>query len=135
MFLMNLKINQIATEFANRIWNEKDLNAVDELVDSEVVIHSLLGNFNKQKAMRDVIQTWLNGFPDLRVTNDLVLCENDVVCVQWRAKGTHRGEFKGKKPTGKSVSYSGVTLYRIKNSKIVEYWAYLDMQHLLSQIE
>lgn len=36
--------------------------------------------------------------------------------------------------SGKLVSYSGVTVYRIKNSQIVEYWAYLDMQHLLSQI-
>jgi len=33
------------------------------------------------------------------------------------------------------VSYSGVTVYRIKNGQIIEYWAYLDMQYMLSQIE
>ena len=46
-----------------------------------------------------------------------------------------KGEFKGKKSTGKPVSYSGVTVSRIKNNQIFEYWAYLDMQRLLSQIE
>lgn len=69
------------------------------------------------------------------MNNELIISENDLVSIQWNAKGTHRGEFKGRKPKGKSVSYSGVTIYRIKNGKIVEYWAYLDMQHLLSQIE
>ena len=73
-------------------------------------------------------------FPDLRVDNDIIISENDLVSIQWQAQGTHHGEFKGKKPTGKPVAYSGVTVYRIKDNKIIEYWAYLDMQHLLSQI-
>ena len=85
--------------------------------------------------MQEVVQAWLKGFPDLSVKNELVISENDLVSIQWRAKGTHRGEFKGKSPTGKPVSYSGVTVYRIKNGQIIEYWAYLDMQHLFSQIE
>jgi predicted ester cyclase len=84
--------------------------------------------------MKDVVQTWLKGFPDLHVDNELVICENDVVSIQWRAKGTHQGEFKERPPTAKTVSYSGVTIYRIKNNKIIEYWAYLDMMNLLSQI-
>lgn len=82
-----------------------------------------------------MVQAWLKGFPDLSVKNELIISENDLVSIQWSAKGTHKGEFKGKKPTGKPVAYSGVTVYRIRNSQIIEYWAYLDMQYLLSQIE
>lgn len=67
--------------------------------------------------------------------NELIIAENDLVSIQWSATGTHSGEFKGKSPSGKSVSYCGATVYRIKNSQIIEYWAYLDMQHLLNQIE
>lgn len=84
--------------------------------------------------MKEVVQAWLKGFSDLSVTNELIISENDLVSIQWRAQGTHKGEFKGRKPTGTSVAYSGVTVYRIKDSKIIEYWAYLDMQHLLCQI-
>ena len=127
-------IKEIAEEYANKIWNDKDINTVDKLVHQNVVIHSLLGDFHGTKAMRDVVQAWLKGFPDLQVYNDIVISENDIVSIQWRANGTHQGEFKGRQPTGKSVSYSGVTVYRIKNNQIIEYWAYLDMQYLLSQI-
>ena len=116
------------------MWDDKDLKAIDDLVDSNAVIHSLLGDFHGPASMKTVVQAWLKGFPDLHVSNDFVICENDLVSIQWRANGTHLGEFKGKNPTKKPVSYGGATVYRIKDGKIVEYWAYLDMQHLLSQL-
>lgn len=128
-------LKEIAEEYTSEVWNQKDFAILDKLVDPEIVIHSLLGDFRGLKALKEVIQVWLKGFPDLTVSNGLVIAENDLVSMQWQAKGTHRGEFKGRKPSGKSVLYSGVTIYRIKDGKIVEYWAYIDMQHLLSQIE
>lgn len=124
----------VAEEYARRVWDDKDLKAIDDLIHNDAVIHSLLGDFHGPASMKTVVQAWLKGFPDLSVSNDLVICENDLVSIQWRAKGTHLGEFKGKNPTEKTVSYNGATVYRIKDGKIVEYWAYLDMQHLLGQL-
>lgn len=137
---MNLKTvhssaKKIAEEYANTVWNAKEIGIIDQLIDQDVLIHSLLGDFHGIKSMKEVVQAWLKGFPDLHVNNDLIISEDDLVSIQWKAMGTHKGEFKGRKPTGKAVFYSGVTVYRIKNGKIIEYWAYLDMQHLLSQIE
>jgi predicted ester cyclase len=131
---INFSMRQIAEEYTNRVWNEKDLSAIDELVHTEVVIHSLFGDFHGPSALKKVVQAWLKGFPDLYVSNDIVISENDLVSIQWKAKGTHLGEFKSLESSGKPVNYSGVSIYRIKNQKIVEYWAYLDMQHLLDQI-
>lgn len=125
---------EIAENYATIIWNQKEISAIERLMHKDVLIHSLLGDFRGTQAMKEVVQAWLKGFPDLSVNNDLIISENDLVSIQWCAKGTHKGEFKEKKATGKTVSYSGVTVYRIKNGQIVEYWAYLDMQHLLSQI-
>ena len=71
---------------------------------------------------------------DLKVINDRFIAENDTVCIQWHAKGTHQGEFKGLQPTGKSVAYAGATVYRIESGLIVEYWAYVDMHHLMNQL-
>lgn len=137
---MNLKnshpsVKEVAEEYVDKIWNQKEISVIDRLVHKDVLIHSLLGDFRGTKAMKEVVQAWLKGFPDLLVKNELIISENDLVSIQWSAKGTHRGEFKDRKTTGKTVSYSGVTVYRIKNGQIVEYWAYLDMQHLLGQIE
>lgn len=125
----------IAVQYANAIWNEKNLNAMDQLLHDEVLIHSLLGGFRGKEAMKSVVQAWLKGFPDLYVENELIISEGDLITLQWRAHGTHLGEFKGKKSSGNSVAYSGVTIYRVIADKIVEYWAYLDMKHLLDQID
>ncbi|MBA2368009.1 MAG: ester cyclase [Candidatus Protochlamydia sp.] len=131
---MSSEMKEIALEYANSVWNKKNINIIDRLVDSDAVIHSMLGNFYGPQAMKEVVQAWLKGFPDLEVNNERVISEEDFVSIQWQAKGTHQGEFKGRSPTGKTVSYSGVTVYRIKGGKIIEYWVYLDMQHLLGQI-
>ncbi|MBA3239022.1 MAG: ester cyclase [Parachlamydiaceae bacterium] len=131
---MDTNIKAIALEYANSIWNDKEVNSIDKLVHPDVVIHSALGDFHGVDAMREVVQVWLKGFPDLIVNNDLVISENDLVSIQWQAKGTHKGPFKGRAATDKTISYSGVTVYRIKKSKIIEYWAYLDMQHLHNQM-
>lgn len=128
-------VKKIAEEYAHTVWNAKVIDVIDRLINKDILIHSLLGDFRGSQAMKEVVQAWLKGFPDLSVKNELIISENDLVSIQWSAKGTHKGEFKGKEPTGKPVSYSGVTVYRIKNDQIVEYWAYLDMQHLFSQIE
>jgi steroid delta-isomerase-like uncharacterized protein len=131
----NSSAKKIAEEYAETVWNAKEIDVIDQLIHKDVLIHSLLGDFRGAQAMKEVVQAWLKGFPDLSVKNEVIISENDLVSIQWSAKGTHKGEFKGKKPTGKPVVYSGVTVYRIKNDQIVEYWAYLDMQHLLSQLE
>lgn len=127
-------ITQVAETYAHRIWECKDLQAIDELIHQNCVIHSLLGDFYGPQSMKSVVRTWLNGFPDLVVKSTSVICEQDLVVIQWQAHGSHQGEFKGIQPTGRSISYSGVTIYRINQSKIVEYWAYIDMKHLLDQI-
>jgi steroid delta-isomerase-like uncharacterized protein len=127
-------MKQIAESYTHRIWNEKDLSAIDDLIHKDAVAHSPLGNFHGQEAMKKIARTWLMGFPDLVVKNIATICEGDLVVIQWQAEGSHQGEFKGINPTGKQVSYAGVTIYRIKEGKIVEYWAYTDMQHLLEQL-
>ncbi|MBA3956853.1 MAG: ester cyclase [Parachlamydiaceae bacterium] len=124
----------VAEAYAHRVWDDKNLKAIDELIHQNCVIHSLLGDFYGPASMKNVVQAWLKGFPDLMVKNSSVICEDDLVVIQWQAHGTHQGEFKGIMPTGKSISYTGVTVYRISHDKIIEYWAYLDMKHLLDQL-
>ncbi len=124
----------VAETYVRRVWDEQDLSAIEELAHKGIVIHSLLGDFQGPEKLKDVVQTWLKGFPDLQQKNLASIAEGDLVALHWQAKGTHQGEFKGIKPTGKAVAYAGVTLYRVREGKIIEYWAYLDMKHLLDQI-
>lgn len=126
---------QVVETYIHRMWDNRDFKAIDELVHEKCIIHSLLGDYRGPQAMKFVVQSWSKAFPDLVVENKAIISENDLVVVQWSAHGTHQGEFKGIKPRGKAAAYAGVTIYRINQGKIVEYWAYIDMQHLLNQLQ
>ncbi|QLH35915.1 MAG: ester cyclase [Parachlamydiaceae bacterium] len=130
-----LSKKQIAESYAHRIWDLKDLSAIDDLMHKDIILHSLLGDFKGKESMRNVIQAWYEGFPDLKVENLSILSENDQVVIHWKASGRHQGEFKGIPASGKKVSYAGVTIYRIQEDKISEYWAYLDLAHIFQQIK
>lgn len=127
-------MKDVAVNYAEGVWDKKDLKTIDELTAENIVVHSVLGAFQGRQALKNVVQAWLTGFPDLKVENLAVIGEKDLVAIHWRANGTHRGVFKGIAPSGQPISYAGVTIYRIQDAKISEYWVYLDMQHLLKQI-
>lgn len=124
----------VATAYAERIWDKQDLTAIDELMHPDLIIHSLFGNYHGQGSMHRIVNAWLIGFPDLIVENIAVTSQEDRAVIQWIARGTHLGEFKGRAPTGRKIEYVGATVYRVIDGRITEYWAYLDQLQLLSQI-
>jgi steroid delta-isomerase-like uncharacterized protein len=73
-------------------------------------------------------------FPDFHVVIDKEVAEGDLVAKVWTLHGTQLGEFQGIPPTAKSVTMSGITIYRIANGKIAELtWSY-NMLGLLQQL-
>ncbi|NMG21462.1 hypothetical protein DP116_19210 [Brasilonema bromeliae SPC951] len=62
------------------------------------------------------------GFPDLQFTITDAIAEGDKVAISWTAQGTHKGEIKVHHlpATGKSVSWTGIIIYRIVEGKITE---------------
>lgn len=124
----------IAKSYTARIWGLKDLSAIDDFLIPDVPIYTVLGNSRGREFMKQVVQTWLTAFPDLIIEIEEYICDKDLVVIHWRAHGTHYGEFKGIKPTGRFINIAGVTIYRIKNEKIIEYWSYFDLKNILNQI-
>jgi hypothetical protein len=46
--------------------------------------------------------------------------EGDRVVVEWTARATHSGDFRGIPATHKQVSYAGISIYRIEDVKIAD---------------
>jgi predicted ester cyclase len=61
-------------------------------------------------------------FPDIRLTVEDQLAEDDKVATRWTARGTHLGEFLGLAPTGDEVTVSGIEFDRITAGRIDEAW-------------
>jgi predicted ester cyclase len=78
-------------------------------------------------------------FPDLRYTVEEVIVEGEVIAARWIARGTHAGELRGPMgqvgPTGRTVSFAGVTMGWVANGTATgDSWAIADFLGLLRQL-
>lgn len=83
----------------------------------------------------DAIKTYIEAvrmaFPDVRFEVLDLIAENDRVTVRWSFEGTQTGVFRGNAPTGRSVEFPGITMFRFFGGKIQEMWIYFDPGLLL----
>lgn len=73
--------------------------------------------------------------PD-RVDNiEVMVAEGNIVGVQTRITGTHKGNLYGIPATGKTIDIVSTAFYTFENDKIVEAWEMADEAALLRQLE
>lgn len=87
----------------------------------------------KDLVAADYLQEYTNtilslrsGFPDLRFQVKELIAEDDNVVVLWQWTGTHQGVFKGYPASGKKAVTDGMSIYRMKEGKLIEVLAIVD---------
>ena len=65
---------------------------------------------------------------------DDIAREGDKVVIRQTYCGTHTGEFMSIAPTGKQVTTTGITIFRLANGKIAEIWANYDQLGMMQQL-
>jgi steroid delta-isomerase-like uncharacterized protein len=75
-----------------------------------------------------------DAFPDIAATLHEVVAQADKVAVRYTLAGTHRGPFAGVPATGKRVTLSGITLFRLADGRIAEVWGCADFFGFLQQL-
>ncbi|MBV8515322.1 MAG: ester cyclase [Acidobacteria bacterium] len=73
-------------------------------------------------------------FPDLNITGEKLVADDDNVAIAYTITGTHQGDFMGIAPTGRKISARGVQIARFENGKLVERWGSSDQLGILQQI-
>jgi steroid delta-isomerase-like uncharacterized protein len=73
-------------------------------------------------------------FPDLKVQVEDLVAEGDKVVARVRLTGTHKGDFHGAPPTGKSFSIEFVDVIRLVDGKFVEHWGVADELSMMQQL-
>jgi steroid delta-isomerase-like uncharacterized protein len=126
----------IERRLLDEVFNQGNLDLIDELVASDFVGHGTAaeGGDQGREAYKQFVIQMRTAFPDLRITIEDQIAEDDKVVTRWRARGTHTGVFQGIPPTGRSGEMSGVTIDRIANGKLVECWSNTDDLGLLQQL-
>lgn len=126
------KNKAIAHAFFTKAWSEGDFSTVEQTFSPDVVDH-----FDKATGIAVVKQLILNfrtAFPDLKFSLDDEVAEGDKVVHRWSMSGTHKAPLMGIPATGKHASWTGITIVRFENGKIVERWANVDVLAVLQQL-
>lgn len=103
--------------------NEGAYSLVDEVYRPDMVDHQALpGAPAGTDGVRYTISGLRKGFPDVKVTIEEMSAHGDFVVVHNTWSGTHLGDFLGIAPTGRSVRFSGVVVWRLQDGLIAERW-------------
>jgi len=108
------------------VLNRGDMAAADAIFMPEASFQYPLGGLNGVEAVKGYIAAFRKAFPDVRFTVEDVFGEDDRVAARWRLAGTQTGVFRGGPPTGKHVTVSGNTIFRVRSGKIGEMWVAFD---------
>ncbi|PHQ78889.1 MAG: hypothetical protein COB66_07995 [Coxiella sp. (in: Bacteria)] len=125
---------KIIERFCTELWHNHNLSIIDEVFHEDAIIHSPFNIKQGSITMHDAAKKWLESFPDLEITINDLIAEDDKVVARWTAHGTHMGSFFDTTPTHNAVTYSGVTTFEFKEGKVAEYWSLVDINAILAQL-
>ena len=133
---MSTDNKEIARRLMEDVWNNRQLDVVDELVDSSYVHHDPNSpDFGEgPESYRARVTFYTKAFPDLRFVIEDMIAEEDRVLVRWEASGTHRGELLGVPATDKAITGTGMHVMQCRNGKVVHEWGVWDALGLLRQL-
>jgi predicted ester cyclase len=124
----------IVRRYFDEAWNGRNLAVLNDISEPAYAAED-----------RAWIPVWLAAFPDIHVTIDELVAEENTVVAAITVRGTHKGELGGEPvgwltaslpPTGKHVEARGVFAWRISEGRM-QYegrWGLGDWLELLRQL-
>jgi steroid delta-isomerase-like uncharacterized protein len=118
------------------IWSKGNLDLIDQLVAPNYANHDPAGPMPGvgRDGLKKHVSAYRTAFPDLTITVDDILAEDNKVTARWTARGTQKGPLLDIEPTGKQVTTEGISVIRIANGMIAESWVTWDMLGLMQQL-
>ena len=108
---------------------------IDEIVEPDATIRTPLpGDATGAQKLKQVWTVLLRAFPDLQLTIEDLIGEDDKVVARIVCSGTHLGEYMGLEPSGKSIAYDEIFIFRFANGRVVETWGVVDVFSQMKQL-
>jgi len=130
-----IRNKQLIRRYYGELWNQWDLDLVDEILANDVTFRGSLGiAVQGRDGFREYVSLVRSAFPDFHNTVEDLVAEEDRVAARLTYRGTHQGPLFGIAPTGRAVSYAGIALFRIAGSRIAAGWVIGDTPGLVRQL-
>jgi steroid delta-isomerase-like uncharacterized protein len=124
----------IIRRWFEEVWNQRNLETIDELLHPEGVAHDLGGQGATVKgpaAFRQAAAYMQNAFGKIVVQIEDIFGVDDRVAVRLTSRMTHTGPLDNHPATGAEVTVPIVCLVRMRNGKIIEGWNFWDVASAL----
>lgn len=128
-------LKQFIATYTADVWNGHRVDALDKYYAREYVHHDVsrpdVCTFDDYKQWaRDL----LAAFSNFHVSADALLADGQMAVKRWTATGIHTGSLAGIPACGRPVQFSGISIYRFADDRIVESWYVYDLFGLIQQV-
>jgi predicted ester cyclase len=111
--------------------SQGNFDALDDIVAEDYVLHpEEVG----PDGLKEMVAGYRSALSGLRVNVEQQFTAGDYVATRFTITGRHDGDLMGTPPTGTGVRFSGITISRCENGRIVEEWELVDTMSLLGQV-
>jgi predicted ester cyclase len=128
----------VVERWIDEVLNGNDSAVLPELVASHLLIHPTAMPCEATYhgpigATRWLEEQW-SALGDIALSDHFSVAQRDIVAVRWTARGTSEGEYMGLPPTGSTIEFTGVTMYRLEDHQIAEIWDTRNTLGILHQL-
>ena len=119
------------------VWNEGREATIDELFAEGGVAYGLGDREAEVRGpaqLKPFVRNLRGTLPDLQISIQDIMAEEDKVMVRVLLEGTHSGAGLGVPPSGRRIRVAGIVVIRVSKGQFVEGWNSWDQLGLLRQI-
>ena len=128
----------VVRQWFKEVWDEGREEAIDRLMAPDSPVHGLAGPdappLVGAAAFKPVFHTFREALGDLEIAVERTLVDGEFCTAFCRVKGRHVGSALGGPPTNRPVDFTGMTIARVRNGKLVEGWNVFDFLTMYQQI-
>jgi steroid delta-isomerase-like uncharacterized protein len=119
---MSVENNKAIARRFIQVWGDGNLDIVDELAAPALVVRypTIPEVIQGSREFRHVLAGFRSAFTDSALRVEEEIAEGEKVAIRWSFSGTHKGSLLGVPATGKRVTWTGITIYRIVDGRVVE---------------
>jgi predicted ester cyclase len=132
------KNKTLVINMLNVVWQDRNLNALDQFWATNCVNHAMQGAPNKGlEALRQYHEAFaaqLTAMSDVTIKIMMQIAENDRVLTYMTTTMVHTKTFMGFAPTNKTLTLNSMRIDRFDDGKIIEHWSIADMHGLMTQL-
>jgi steroid delta-isomerase-like uncharacterized protein len=126
---------EMAKRWFGEVMSEGKIETIDDLCAPDYIENDPLpGTSGDLAGLKDSITQIRAAFPDMQVTPDDLIEEDDRLAVRSTMRATHEGDFMGIPASGKKVEVSNYDFVRFEDGMAVEHWGVIDSAALMEQI-